>query len=43
MIVLRVTLAIACLSAATTLATGLPIITSAAIVALIFITALVSI
>lgn len=43
MIVLRVALAIACLSAAVTLATGLPIITSAAIVALIFITALVSI
>ena len=43
MIVLRVTLAISCLSAAVTLATGLPIITSAAIVALIFITALVSI
>ena len=43
MIVLRVTLAIDCLSAAVTLATGLPIITSAAIVALIFITALVSI
>lgn len=42
MIVLRVALAIACLSAAVTLATGLPIITSAAIVALIFITALVS-
>ena len=42
MIVLRVTLAIACLSAAVTLATGLPIITSAAIVALIVITALVS-
>lgn len=43
MTVLRVTLAIAGLSAAVTLATGLPIITSAAIVALIFITALVSI
>lgn len=42
MIVLRVTLAIACLAAAVTLATGLPIITSAAIVALIFITAIVS-
>lgn len=42
MIVLRVTLAIACLSATVTLATGLPIITSAAIVALIFITAIVS-
>lgn len=43
MTVLRVTLAIVCLSAAVTLATGLPIITSAAIVALIFITAIVSI
>jgi len=42
MTAIRVTLAIACLSAAVTLATGLPIITSAAIVALIFITALVS-
>lgn len=42
MIALRIALAIACLSAAVTLATGLPIITSAAIVALIFITALVS-
>lgn len=42
MIVLRIALSIACLSAAVTLATGLPIITSAAIVALIFITALVS-
>lgn len=42
MTVLRVILAIACLSATVTLATGLPIITSAAIVVLIFITALVS-
>ena len=42
MIVIRIVLSVTCLSAAVTLATGLPILTSAAIVALIFITALVS-
>lgn len=42
MIVLRVTLAIACLSAAVTLATGLPGITSFAIVSLIAITIIIS-
>lgn len=43
MILLRVALSIACLSAVVTLATGLPIATSAAIVTLIFIAALISV
>lgn len=42
MIVLRLTLAIACLAAAVTLATGLPLLTSAAIVFLVAITIVVS-
>lgn len=42
MTVLRVTLAIACLSAAITLATGLPLLTSIVIVFLVAITIVVS-
>lgn len=42
MTVLRVTLAIACLSVAVTLATGLPLLTSIAIVFLVAITIAVS-
>lgn len=42
MIVLRLTLAIACLSAAVTLATGLPLLTSITIVFLVAITIVVS-